>query len=96
MAFYTRLGFVVRQQFGPVMAILARDDLRLWLAGPRASPSKPMPDGQQPGPGGWNRFGLSVSDLTAALTTLRAQGVQFRNDIVEGPGGRQILCENPS
>jgi catechol 2,3-dioxygenase-like lactoylglutathione lyase family enzyme len=96
VAFYTGLGFTLRQQFGPAMAILARDDLTLWLAGPRASASKPMPDGRLPEPGGWNRFVLPVSDLMATVTTLRAQGVQFRNDIVDGPGGRQILCEDPS
>ena len=96
VAFYTGLGFALRQQFGPAMAILARDDLTLWLAGPRASASKPMPDGRLPEPGGWNRFVLPVSDLMATVTTLRAQGVQFRNDILDGPGGRQILCEDPS
>jgi catechol 2,3-dioxygenase-like lactoylglutathione lyase family enzyme len=96
VAFYTGLGFALRQQFGPAMAIMARDGLTLWLAGPRASASKPMPDGRLPEPGGWNRFVLPVSDLVATVTTLRAQGVRFRNDIVEGPGGRQILCEDPS
>jgi len=96
VAFYTGLGFTLRQQFGPAMAILARDDLTLWLAGRRASAAKPMPDGRQPEPGGWNRFVLPVSDLMATVTTLRAQGVQFRNDILDGPGGRQILCEDPS
>ena len=78
------------------MAILARDDLTLWLAGPRASAAKPMPDGRTPEPGGWNRFVLPATDLAALVATLRAQGVAFRNDIVDGPGGRQILCEDPS
>ena len=96
IAFYTQLGFAVRQQFGPAMAILARDDLTLWLAGPRASAAKPMPDGRRPQPGGWNRFVLQVTGLADLVATLRAQGVAFRNDIVEGPGGRQILCEDPS
>lgn len=96
VAFYTGLGFALRQQFGPAMAILARDDLTLWLAGPRASASKPMPDGRLPEPGGWNRFVLPVSDLTATVTALRATGVRFCNNIVDGPGGRQILCEDPS
>ncbi|HME27564.1 MAG TPA: VOC family protein [Acetobacteraceae bacterium] len=96
IAFYTRLGFALRQQFGPAMAIVARDDLTLWLAGPRASAAKPMPDGRRPEPGGWNRFVLQVADLADLVVTLRAQGVTFRNDIVEGPGGRQILCEDPS
>jgi catechol 2,3-dioxygenase-like lactoylglutathione lyase family enzyme len=96
IAFYTLLGFVLRQQFGPAMAIMARDDLTLWLAGPRASAAKPMPDGRTPEPGGWNRFVLQVTGLADLVVTLRAQGVPFRNDIVEGPGGRQILCEDPS
>lgn len=96
VAFYQRLGFSLRQQFGPAMAIMARDDLTLWLAGPRASAARPMPDGRVPQPGGWNRFVLSVTDLAALVSSLRGQGVAFRNDIVEGPGGRQILCEDPS
>ena len=96
IAFYTGLGFTLRQQFGPAMAILAHDDLTLWLAGPAASASRPMPDGRQPEPGGWNRFVLQVSDLAGLVAKLRGQGVPFRNDIVDGPGGRQILCEDPS
>ncbi len=96
IAFYTQLGFTLRQQFGPAMAIVAHEDLTLWLAGPRASAAKPMPDGKVPGPGGWNRFVLQVADLAGLVATLRAQGVNFRNDIVDGPGGRQILCEDPS
>jgi predicted enzyme related to lactoylglutathione lyase len=94
--FYTRLGFALRQQFGPAMAILERDDLTLWLAGPRASAAKPMPDGRVPEPGGWNRFVLQVTDLDATVADLRAEGMAFRNDIIDGPGGRQILCEDPS
>jgi catechol 2,3-dioxygenase-like lactoylglutathione lyase family enzyme len=96
IGFYTRLGFALRQQFGPAMAIVARDDLTLWLAGPHASAAKPMPDGRTPEPGGWNRFVLQVTDLAGLVASLRAQGVAFRNDIIEGPGGQQILCEDPS
>jgi catechol 2,3-dioxygenase-like lactoylglutathione lyase family enzyme len=96
VTFYAHLGFALRQQFGPAMAIMARDDLTLWLAGPRASAARAMPDGRTPEPGGWNRFVLQVTDLAGAVATLRGQGVAFRNDIVEGPGGRQILCEDPS
>lgn len=97
IGFYTtHLGFALRQQFGPAMAILERDGLTLWLAGPMASAAKPMPDGRQPAPGGWNRFVLEVADLPALVATLRAAGVPLRNDIVEGPGGRQILAEDPS
>ena len=97
IAFYTReLGFEVKQKFGPAMAILVRGDLTLWLAGPAASASKPMPDGRKPEPGGWNRFVLPVDDLAALVATLRQRGVKFRNEILEGPGGKQILCEDPS
>jgi catechol 2,3-dioxygenase-like lactoylglutathione lyase family enzyme len=97
IAFYTgELGFELKQQFGPAMAILARGDLTLWLAGPAASASKPMPDGRKPEPGGWNRFVLQVDDLAALVATLRQRGVKFRNEILEGPGGTQILCEDPS
>ena len=97
VAFYTRhLGFELRQQFGPAMAITQRDELTLWLAGPPASASRPMPDGRKPEPGGWNRFVLEVEDLEALVIRLRAEGVPFRNEMVTGPGGRQILCEDPS
>ena len=97
IAFYTEhLGFTLRQQFGPAMAILARDDLTLWLAGPMASAAKPMPDGRQPVPGGWGRFVLEVQDLPALVARLRTAGVVFRNDILAGPGGLQILAEDPS
>jgi catechol 2,3-dioxygenase-like lactoylglutathione lyase family enzyme len=96
VGFYARLGFEVKQQFGPAMAIAGRDDLTLWLAGPNASASRPMPDGRQPEPGGWNRMVITVDDLAATVAELRAAGVPFRNDIVTGPGGQQILCEDPS
>jgi catechol 2,3-dioxygenase-like lactoylglutathione lyase family enzyme len=97
IAFYTaHLGFALRQQFGPAMAILERDGLTLWLAGPPSSAAKPMPDGRRPEPGGWNRFVLEVADLPTLVAALRAAGVALRNDIVDGPGGRQILAEDPS
>ena len=94
--FYTRsFDFKVQQQFGPNMAILRRDDLTLWVAGPNASASRPMPDGRKPEPGGWNRFVVEVADLPSMVAKLKAQGVRFRNDIVSGPGGQQILAEDP-
>jgi glyoxylase I family protein len=97
VAFYTSfLGFQVKQQFGPAMAILARGDLTLWVAGPMASAAKPMPDGRKPVPGGWNRFVLEVDDLAGLVAMLRKKGVKFRNEILRGPGGQQILCEDPS
>jgi catechol 2,3-dioxygenase-like lactoylglutathione lyase family enzyme len=97
VAFYTqRLGFTLKQQFGPNMAILLRDDLTLWVAGPGASASRPMPDGRRPEPGGWNRFVIEVTDLETLVGEMRQHGVAFRNEIVAGPGGKQILCEDPS
>jgi catechol 2,3-dioxygenase-like lactoylglutathione lyase family enzyme len=97
IAFYRdELGFELEQQFGPAMAILARGDLTLWLAGPEASASKPMPDGRKPEPGGWNRFVLEVEDLAALVARLRERGLKLRNEILDGPGGKQILCEDPS
>ena len=97
VAFYTgKLGFSLEQQYGGAMAILALGDLKLWLGGPASTAARPMPDGAQPVPGGWNRFALTVSSLDDLVARLRADGVRFRNEIVEGPGGRQILCEDPS
>ena len=97
VAFYTRyLGFTVKQQFGANIAILTRDDLTLWVAGPDASAGRPMPDGRKPEPGGWNRFVIEVDDLQKFVAQLSQQGTHFRNDIVEGPGGKQILAEDPS
>lgn len=96
VAFYSAsFGFATRQQFGPNMAILEREGLTLWLAGPNASAARPMPDGARPGPGGWNRFVIEVEDLPGTVASLKASGARFRNDIVSGPGGQQILCEDP-
>jgi len=97
VAFYVEgLAFQLAQQFGPAMAIVKRGDLTLWLAGPQASATRPMPDGRRPQPGGWNRFVIEVDDIEASIAALKAQGVAFRNEIVVGPGGRQILCDDPS
>ncbi|QEL21157.1 VOC family protein [Bosea sp. F3-2] len=97
VAFYRdHLGFAVEQQFGPAMAILTRNGLTLWLAGPTASASRPMPDGRKPIPGGWNRFVIEVANLPELVEALRRKSVPFRNEIVVGPGGKQILCEDPS
>jgi predicted enzyme related to lactoylglutathione lyase len=97
VAFYMgQLGFALQQQFGPNIAILTRHGLTLWVAGPGASASRPMPDGRKPEPGGWNRFVLEVDNLEDTVGTMRGKGASFRNDIVVGPGGKQILCEDPS
>ena len=90
------LGFELMQQFGTAMAILELGDLALWLAGPTASARKPMPDGDIPQPGGWARIVIKVDDLTATVAEMTAKGVKFRNDIVAGPGGMQVLCLDPS
>ena len=96
VAFYVdRLGFAVEQEMLPAFARVRRDDLSLWLAGPTASAARPMPDGRRPEPGGWNRFVIEVDDLASTVADLRDGGATFRNDIVTGPGGRQILVEDP-
>ena len=99
MAFYTQhLGFSVEFQPAPSFAILGRGSLRLMLnttTGPGGA-SQPMPDGRKPEPGGWNRIMLQVADLTQEVETLRKAGVHFRNDIVTGQGGKQILLNDPS
>jgi catechol 2,3-dioxygenase-like lactoylglutathione lyase family enzyme len=96
IAFYTgRLGFILEQRMGPAFAVVTRDGLSLWLAGPRSSAARAMPDGRQPEPGGWNRLVLDVDDLESEVATLKTAGVTFRNDVVVGPGGRQILLEDP-
>ncbi len=97
IAFYvSKLDFQHQQQFGPAFAIVVHGDLTLLLSGPKASASPPMPDGAQPRPGGWSRFALTVDDLESFVSKLKADGVTFRNEIVEGPGGKQILCCDPS
>ena len=78
------------------LTLVIRGNLRLLLSGPKSSAGRPMPDGRQPGPGGWNRIHLIVDDLPAEVERLRAAGLTFRNDIVKGPGGSQILVDDPS
>jgi catechol 2,3-dioxygenase-like lactoylglutathione lyase family enzyme len=96
IAFYTeRLGFSLEQQMGPAFAIVTRDALSLWLAGPKSSAARAMPDGRKPEPGGWNRLVLEVDDLEARVAALKSAGVSFRNEVVTGPGGRQVLLEDP-
>ena len=97
VAFYTtRLGFTIISKTLPAFADVARGDLRLLLSGPASSAGRPMPDGRRPGPGGWNRIHLVVEDLSGEVDRLRAAGVQFRSDIVTGPGGSQIVLDDPS
>ena len=97
IAFYTSLfGFTLISKTLPAFADVARGDLRLLLSGPASSAGRPMPDGRQPGPGGWNRLHFVVDDLRGDVQRLRAAGVHFRNDIITGPGGSQILLDDPS
>ncbi|MGZ4689559.1 MAG: VOC family protein [Acidimicrobiia bacterium] len=95
--FYTRhLGFTVRTSAAPAFADVTRGPLRLLLSGPASSAGRPMSDGRQPGPGGWNRIHLIVDDINAETKRLRDAGLAFRNDIVTGPGGSQVLLDDPS
>jgi catechol 2,3-dioxygenase-like lactoylglutathione lyase family enzyme len=99
IAFYRdRLDFTEVMHPAPTFAMLARGDLRLVLSAPGGGPGggAPMPDGSMPTPGGWNRFAIEVDDLAAAVQRLRAAGVHFRSEIVDGVGGRQIIADDPS
>ncbi len=97
VVFYTtHLGFTVLTNAGPAFADVKRGNLRLLLSGPSSSAGRPMPDGRQPSPGGWNRIHLLVDDIEAEVARLRGAGVRFRNDVVTGPGGKQILLDDPS
>ncbi len=96
VAFYvSKLGFEVEMQV-PAFASLVHADLTLWVAGPKASASRPMPNGAIPSPGGWSRFVLIVDDLASLVSQLADDGVKFKNDIMEMQGRKQILCEDPS
>jgi catechol 2,3-dioxygenase-like lactoylglutathione lyase family enzyme len=97
IAFYRDLfGFEVSMSAAPAFADIKRGNLRLLISGPASSAGRPMTDGARPGPGGWNRIHFIVDDLDAEVTRLRNAGASFRNDIVVGPGGKQILVLDPS
>jgi catechol 2,3-dioxygenase-like lactoylglutathione lyase family enzyme len=97
IAFYTKLlGFELLTSAAPAFADVKRGSLRLLLSGPASSAGRPMPDGTKPGPGGWNRIHFLVDDIDAEVARLGESGVTFRNDVVQGPGGKQILLEDPS
>jgi catechol 2,3-dioxygenase-like lactoylglutathione lyase family enzyme len=99
IAFYSQhLGFHEDMQPAPAVAMLSRGDLRLVLTRPGGGPGggQAMPDGTLPTPGGWNRFAIEVTDLAATVETLRKSGAHFRNDIITGVGGKQILVDDPS
>ena len=95
--FYTtHFGFTLRSSAAPAFADVVRGNLRLLLSGPRSSAGRPMPDGRTPAPGGWNRVHFVVEDIAAEVERLRSAGVKFRNGIVSGPGGQQIVLEDPA
>jgi len=95
VAFYTtKLGFTLAERWGKAFAMVSRGDVTLWLSGPDSSAARPMPDGRKPGPGGWNRVVLEVTDLESKVGAMKRDEVTFRNEIVSGPGGKQILAED--
>ncbi len=97
VAFYVdKLGFALVERWGPPFAMVGRGDLTLWLSGPGSSASRPLADGAVPAPGGWNRLVLETDDLASLVEALRQSGARLRSEIVSGPGGRQILVEDPS
>jgi glyoxylase I family protein len=96
VAFYTHhLGFTLKHQQGSAFASVSCDGIDVLLSGPGSSGARPLPDGQQQTPGGWNRLVLRVSDLAAVVAALKARGLSFRNDLLEGPGGTQIQLLDP-
>ncbi|HWO02145.1 MAG TPA: VOC family protein [Blastocatellia bacterium] len=96
ISFYAKhLGFQLDRDDGPAFAVVSRGDLTLWLSGPQSSAARPMPDGRRPEPGGWNRLVLQVEDLGSRVAEMKQAGIAFRNEIVVGPGGKQILVQDP-
>ena len=96
ITFYSALGFALADRWGPPFAVMKLGDLTLWVSGPGTSASKALPDGSLPKPGGWNRFVVEVPNIDAAVSELTAKGGRFRSMPIQGPGGRQVLCEDPS
>jgi catechol 2,3-dioxygenase-like lactoylglutathione lyase family enzyme len=95
--FYTtQFGFTLRSSAAPAFADVVRGNLRLLLSGPKSSAGRPMPDGRTPEPGGWNRIHFVVDDIAADVERLRTAGVRFRNEIISGPGGQQVVLEDPA
>ncbi len=95
--FYTsNFDFRLEEQYGPAVAILERDGVQLIVSGPMASASRPMPDGSKPSPGGWARFQIVVDDIESEVARLKQNGVQFKHDMIESQGRKQILCLDPS
>ena len=96
LPFYEALGFKVTERWGSPFVMLARGDLNLWLSGPGTSASKPLQSGAVPEPGGWNRLVIEVKSIEVAMRSLQSTGAKFRSDSIQGPGGQQVLAEDPS
>ena len=96
LPFYKALGFKLADRWGPPFAIVKRKGLSIWLSGPGTSARKKLKDGSTPEPGGWNRLVIEVKDIDVAVAELQAQGARFRSKPVKGPGGKQVLVEDPS
>jgi len=95
--FYRKhLGFELSEKMGTAFAIVSRGDLNVWLSGPQTSAARPIPDGRKPEAGGWNRFVIEVDNIETLVASMKSAGVLFRNDIILGPGGKQIVAEDPS
>jgi catechol 2,3-dioxygenase-like lactoylglutathione lyase family enzyme len=90
------LGFELVEKWGPPFAMVKRGDLTLWLSGPGSSAARPLADGSKPVPGGWNRLVLETDDLVSLVERLKRSGAQFRGEIVAGPGGKQVLVDDPA
>jgi catechol 2,3-dioxygenase-like lactoylglutathione lyase family enzyme len=96
LPFYQALGFAITERWGPPFVMLTQEDLCLWLSGPGTSAYRPLPDGSVPQSGGWNRLVIEVEDLNISMSALRETGARFRSEPVQGPGGRQVIVEDPS
>ena len=96
LPFYEALGFTLTERWGPPFAMLSRNDLTLWRAGRVTSARRPLADGRQPAPGGWNRLVIEVEDLDTTIASLEATGARFRSAPITGPGGRQVLADDPA
>ncbi len=96
LPFYQALGFELTERWGPPFAILGRGDLSLWLSGPGSSASKPLPDGSNPAPGSWNRLVIETDDMDSVVKKLKAIGAHFRSEPISGPGGTQVIVNDPS
>ncbi len=96
LPFYASLGFEIIERWGPPFAVLARADLTLWLSGPGSSASRLLADGSLPGSGGWNRIVIEVSDLAKTMAEIKPTAARFRSEPISGPGGIQVVVEDPS